>query len=108
MRSRKVFDRLRDFLPDRTSKCRGAHGWARAAHAEIRIVIPLTQKTPQPIKSSTDLTQHLTKQSGWARTTFTVSFSDGKLIPSAVPLAMAGYLAARARFLIQGIGILNV
>ncbi len=56
-RSRLVFDRLRDFLPDRTSKCRGAHGWARAARSARHRLIPLSQKIPQPIKSLSDLRQ---------------------------------------------------
>ena len=63
LRSRLVLDRLRDFLPDRMSKCRGARGWARAAHSAIHKLILLTQIIPQPIKSARLL--HLTKHSGW-------------------------------------------
>ncbi len=59
---RLVFARLRDFLPDRTSKCRGAQGLARAARSEIPKLIPLTQKIPQPIKSARLL--QLMKHSG--------------------------------------------
>ncbi len=59
-----AIDRLRDFLPDRMSNCRGAHGWARSARSEIHKVIPLTQKFPQAIKSLSDLTQQLMKHSG--------------------------------------------
>ena len=35
----------------------GVHGWAGAAHSEIHMVFPLSQKIPQAIKSSADLTQ---------------------------------------------------
>jgi hypothetical protein len=47
LRFRLVFDRLVDFL-----------------RSEIHMVIPLTQKIHQPIKSLTDLTQQLMKHSG--------------------------------------------
>ena len=47
LRSRLVFDRLRGFL-----------------RSAIHKVIPLTQKTPEPIKSLTDLTQQLMKHPG--------------------------------------------
>ncbi len=61
--SRLVFDRLRDFSAGQESRCRGAHGWARAARSAIHVVIPLTQKIPQPIKSLSDLAQQLMKRS---------------------------------------------
>jgi len=47
LRSRLVFDRLRDFL-----------------RSEIDTVIPLVQKIPQPIKSLTDLTHQLVQYPG--------------------------------------------
>jgi hypothetical protein len=47
LRSRLVFNRLKNFLP-----------------SEIDIVIPLSQKILQPIKSLRDLTQQLIKHPG--------------------------------------------
>lgn len=69
LRFRFAFDRLTDFLCrdrmskccgghgsaraalDRMFKCRGAHGWARGA-SEKHMLMPLTQKISQPIKSA--------------------------------------------------------
>ena len=64
LRSRLVFDRLKDFFC-RTGRPNAAEPMdGRERPSEIDIVIPLSQKILQPIKSLSDLTQQLIRHPG--------------------------------------------